>query len=138
MRRKSFVAILVVLLAVTGLLMGRGSQQPASADIVQRNNANLGLLPAEANVLFGLDLDGLLSSAAFATVRSRAKEAMNDPGYRSFKADTGLDVLRDFKGVTGALWSLPGGEMPDSVRGLAVVTAEYRALENFCGPAAKV
>ena len=125
MRRKSFVAILVVLLAVTGLLMGRGSQQPALADIVQRNNANLGLLPAEATVLFGLDLDGLLSSAAFATVRSRAEEAMNDPGYSSFKADTGLDVLRDFKGVTGALWSLPGGQMPDSVRGLAVVTAEY-------------
>ena len=124
MRRKSFVAILVVLLAVTGLLMGRGSQQPASADPFQLNN-NLGLLPAEATVLFGLDLDGLLSSAAFATVRSRAEEAMNDPGYRSFKADTGLDVLRDFKGVTGAFWSLPGGEMPDSVRGLVVVTARY-------------
>ena len=124
MRRKSLVGILVVLLAVAALLVGRSSQQPASADPFQLNN-NLGLLPAEATVLFGLDLDGLLSSAAFATVRARAEEAMNDPGYRSFKADTGLDVLRDFKGVTGAIWSLPGGKMPDSVRGLVVVTAEY-------------
>ena len=124
MRRKSLVAIFVVLLAVAALLLGRSSQQPASADPFQLNN-NLGLLPAEATVLFGLDLEGLLSSPAFAAVRSRAEKAMNDPGYRSFKADTGLDVLRDFKGVTGAIWSLPGGKMPDSARGLVVVTAEY-------------
>ncbi len=137
MRRKSFVAILVVLLAVTGLLMGRGSQQPASADPFQLNN-NLGLLPAEATVLFGLDLDGLLSSAAFATVRSRAEEAMNDPGYRSFKADTGLDVLRDFKGVTGAFWSLPGGGDARLGKGSSGCDGAVRALENFCGPAAKV
>ena len=105
--------------------MGRSSQQPTSADITQLEN-NLGLLPAEATVLFGLDLDGLLSSAAFATVRSRAEKALDDPGYRNFTADTGLDLLRDFKGVTGALWGLSGGQMPDSIRFLAVVTAQYQ------------
>ncbi len=119
MNRKLYPILLLILVVAAGMLIWHGSGARASASSVQPDGSILALMPAQSTALFGLDLDGLRSTALYGKW-SQSLAQKHDQKYDDFVAQTGFDPLRDVQSVTGAQWK--DGE---EVGVLIVVTARY-------------
>ncbi len=119
MRSRLYPVILLVLAVAAAVLIWHGGAARVSASSVQPDGAILALLPVQSTALFGLDFDGLRSTAIYGKW-SQIQAQKHDQEYDDFVAQTGFDPLRDVQAVTGAQW-----KDGDEVRALVVVTARY-------------
>lgn len=119
MKKRLYPALLLVLAVAAAMLIWHGGAARVAASSVQPDGSVLALLPAQSTALFGLDFDGLRSTAIYGKW-SQNQAQKHEQEYDDFVAQTGFDPLRDIQTVTGAQW-----KDGDEVRALIVVTARY-------------
>jgi len=129
MIKSRFLTILMVLLLV--LLPQACKKKEAGPEKIIAEVLNL--VPAGASLLFSIDTEAAFElpqlSEAYQDFLGKMEQAMQERGMEDFFSGTGLDLKKDLKRVTNAMYNIADGD--SEILLIAEMGGDYERLVNY-------